>query len=146
MTDDEIRARAFQLKKGKDYFSGMLQEPARAEETTSGGTDEAVQAFDSMRKLAEEVRREEAEALVKPFLEDPLVLFFAPLGVRPVMDNDILYLAEAWHLPYTDVLSMPVSLRKWLIQKKQEIEEKREEEFKTRLRRRPYAPRVPRRR
>lgn len=48
---------------------------------------------------------------------NPILGFFAPVGYRPLFEQEIVLLMN-YGLSYSDVLSMPVHLRKELIKKK----------------------------
>jgi hypothetical protein len=41
------------------------------------------------------------------------------------LEDEILYLAELWHLGYEDMMRLPYSRRKRLVEKKDELERKR---------------------
>jgi hypothetical protein len=47
----------------------------------------------------------------------PILAFFAPVGYRPLFEQEILFLVNDG-LPYESVMSMPVHLRKRLVEQK----------------------------
>lgn len=52
--------------------------------------------------------------------------FFLPVGAVGVLEEEVFYLCEMLHLSYTDVMRIPWSRRKRLVESKLDLERKRE--------------------
>ncbi len=54
--------------------------------------------------------------------------FFLPAGNIDGLENDLLYLVELWHIPVQDVMAIPYSRRKRMVESKDQLERRRKQE------------------
>lgn len=67
------------------------------------------------------VRRIEAEELAEKYAGDWLVGLFAPFGIREVLESEVMILGMYLKQSYLDVMAMPVSRRRRLVEKVEDM-------------------------
>lgn len=58
-------------------------------------------------------------------VDGPRFFAFLPLGSKIVLENDILFLMEAYNQPYDSIMAMPSSRRHRIVKAKEEITRQR---------------------
>lgn len=62
------------------------------------------------------LRRVKLDEIVEKYARDWMVALFSPLGMREVLEMELLTLMRTLHQSYESIMSMPVSRRKRLIE------------------------------